>query len=133
MRRAGWQAARAGVVTAAIEEGKAAYGAAGIRWELIGELAVHYKTRAATMQFDIPDGDTFIGGSTWQSLMKGATSLETDYFHGEILLLARLHGLDAPANEFLQVVAARMLRGEVAAGSMTCEALDAEWERTLAG
>ena len=54
------------------------------------------------MQFDIPPDDTFIGGSTWQSLMKGATSLETDYFNGEILLLARFHGLAAPANEFLQ-------------------------------
>jgi 2-dehydropantoate 2-reductase len=115
------------VVAAAIDEGKRAYQAAGIRWEPSPERAEHDKPRFATMQFDIPPNDTFVGGSTWQSLMKGATSLETDYFHGEILLLARLHGLSAPANEFLQRYASRMLRGEVRAGSMTKEQLDAEW------
>jgi 2-dehydropantoate 2-reductase len=116
------------VVAAAIEEGKRAYQAAGIRWEQSDERVATYKPRAARMQFDIPHGDTFLGGSTWQSLMKGATSLETDYFNGEILLLARLHGLPAPANEFLQRYAARMLAGEIAAGSLTIDELDAEWE-----
>ena len=117
------------VVAAAIEEGKKAYQAAGICWEQSPERSERYKARAATMQFDIPSGDTFVGGSTWQSLMKGATSLETDFFNGEILLLARLHGLPAPANEFLQQYATRMLRGEVAAGSRSTDQLDAEWER----
>ena len=117
------------VVAAAIDEGKRAYQVAGIRWEPSSEQAERYKARAATMRFDIPSGDTFVGGSTWQSLMKGATSLETDFFNGEILLLARLHGLPAPANEFLQHYATRMLRGEVAAGSRTTDQLDAEWVR----
>jgi 2-dehydropantoate 2-reductase len=116
------------VVATAIDEGKHAYSAAGISWEHSAERAEHYKGRAATMKFDIPPDDTFVGGSTWQSLMKGATSLETDYFHGEILLLARLHGLSAPANAFLQRFASRMLRGEVVAGSMTTGQLDAEWD-----
>lgn len=119
---------RAGVVAVAIEEGKAAYQAAGIRWEQPSERSERYKARTATLQFDIPSGDTFIGGSTWQSLMKGATSVETDFFNGEIVLLARLHGRRAPANVFLQQYAARMLRGEVAAGSRTIDQLDAEWE-----
>ncbi len=117
------------VVAAAMEEGRRAYQAAGVRWEQSPERAEQYKVRAATMQFDIPPGDTFLGGSTWQSLMKGAGSLETDYFNGEILLLARLHGLQAPANVFLQQYAARLLRGEVAVGSLTIDRLDAEWER----
>jgi 2-dehydropantoate 2-reductase len=118
------------VVAVAIDEGKRAYQAAGIRWEQPSERAELYKQRAAAMQFDIPPGDTFVGGSTWQSLMKGATSLETDYFNGEILLLARLHGLPAPANEFLQLYATRMLGGEVAPGSLTTDQLDAEWEKS---
>jgi 2-dehydropantoate 2-reductase len=80
------------------------------------------------MQFHIPEGDTFTGGSTWQSLMKGASSVETDYFTGEILLLSRLHGLAAPANEFLHDLAARMLAREFPPGSRTLEQLDAEWE-----
>ena len=121
------------VVAAAIEEGKRAYGAAGIRWEQSPDRAELYKPRAAQMQFDIPAGDTFLGGSTWQSLMKGATSLETDYFNGEILLIARLHGLPAPANEFLQAYAVRMLHGEVKAGSMTTDQLDAEWQGAISG
>jgi 2-dehydropantoate 2-reductase len=116
------------VVAAAIEEGKSAFAAAGIRWEQPPARVDHYKGRSATMQFDIPTGDTFIGGSTWQSLMKGASSLETDYFNGEIIMLGRLHGIATPANEFLQGYAARMLREEIPAGSMTADQLDAEWQ-----
>ena len=119
------------VTAAAIDEGKSVYAAAGIRWEQTPERVAHYKERAATMQFDIPAGDTFVGGSTWQSLMKGATTLETDFFNGEILMLGRLHGVPTPTNEFLQRYAARMLRGEVKAGSVTTEDLDAAWHAAL--
>lgn len=37
------------------------------------------------------------GGSTWQSLVRGAT-VESEFLNGEIVLLARLHGREAPAN-----------------------------------
>jgi 2-dehydropantoate 2-reductase len=121
----GGRAAKAAV--AAIEEGKQAYGAAGIRSEPSPDTAARYKERFASMQFRIPEGETFTGGSTWQSLMKGAASVETDYFTGEILLLARLHGIAAPANEFLADLARRMLSREVAPGSRTVEQLDADW------
>lgn len=116
------------VVAAAIEEGKRAYQAAGIRWEQPPERAERYKARAETMQFDIPAGDTFLGGSTWQSLVKGASTVETDFFNGEIVMLGRLHGLRAPANEFLQHYVARMLREQRRSGSVTTDQLDAEWE-----
>ena len=122
---------RAAVVAAAIDEGKRAYRAAGIRWEQSSERVERYKARAETMQFDIPVGDTFIGGSTWQSLMKGAPTLEIDYFNGEILMVARLHGVPAPANEFLQHYAARLLRGELPPGSVATEVLDGEWNAWL--
>jgi 2-dehydropantoate 2-reductase len=117
------------VAAVAMEEGKRAYEAAGIRWEPSPARAEQYKARAATMQFDLPPGDTFLGGSTWQSLMKGAGSVETDYFNGEILLLARLHGLQAPANEFLQQYTMRLLRGAVPPGSLSTDQLDSEWEQ----
>jgi 2-dehydropantoate 2-reductase len=42
------------------------------------------------------------GNSTWQSLVRGAGSVETDYFNGEIALLGRLHGVPAPINAALQ-------------------------------
>ena len=123
---------RARVVGAAIDEGKRAYEAAGIRWEQPAERIEHYMKRAEAMQFDFPEGDTFIGGSTWQSLVKGATMLETDYFNGEILMLGRLHGVETPTNEFLQHYAARLLRGEMSAGSVTTEQLDDEWQKWVA-
>jgi 2-dehydropantoate 2-reductase len=116
------------VVQAAMDEGERAYRAAGIRWEQTPERVERYKERGKTMQFDIPAGDTFIGGSTWQSLMKGAPTLETDYFNGEILMLGRLHGVPTPTNEFLQAYAARLLRGEIPPGSVSTDRLDAEWQ-----
>jgi 2-dehydropantoate 2-reductase len=46
----------------------------------------------------VPGAPADLGGSTWQSLTRGATRLESDYLNGEIVLLARQHGLDAPLN-----------------------------------
>jgi 2-dehydropantoate 2-reductase len=42
------------------------------------------------------------GGSSWQSLTRGTGSIETDYINGEIVLLARSHGMWAPYNENVQ-------------------------------
>jgi ketopantoate reductase len=63
-------------------------------------------------------GDLLTGGpgvpgapkrsSTWQSLTKGAGSVETDYLTGEVVLLGRLHGVPTPANALLQSLATRM-------------------------
>lgn len=115
------------VVQEAIQEGQRVYQAAGIRWEQTPDRVERYKARAETMRFDIPEGDTFIGGSTWQSLVKGASTLETDFFNGEILMLGRLHDVPTPTNEFLQHYAARLLRGEMPPGSVSADQLDADW------
>jgi 2-dehydropantoate 2-reductase len=58
------------------------------------------------------DGDRWQGGSSWQSLARGAGSIETDYLNGEIVLLGRLHGVPTPVNELLQ----RLAREAAAAG-----------------
>lgn len=42
------------------------------------------------------------GGSTWQSVTRGDRGVEIDYLAGEIVLLARLHGVPAPVNEAVQ-------------------------------
>lgn len=42
------------------------------------------------------------GGSTWQSLVRGAGSVEADHLNGEIVLQARLLGGQAPVNEALR-------------------------------
>ena len=48
--------------------------------------------------------------STWQSGARGHTQVETDWFNGEIVLQARLHGLRAPVNEMIQRVTAEHAR-----------------------
>ncbi len=57
------------------------------------------------------------GGSTWQSLRRGTGALETDYLNGEIALLARLHGVECPANVLLQAAANDAARRRLAPGS----------------
>ncbi|MFJ4713939.1 ketopantoate reductase family protein [Streptomyces sp. NPDC088785] len=48
------------------------------------------------------DGAPRGGGSTWQSLDRGAGSVEVDWLNGEIGLLGRLHGVPTPVNDVLQ-------------------------------
>lgn len=48
--------------------------------------------------------------STWQSVARGHTQVETDWFNGEIVLQARLHGQNAPVNELIQRVTAEHAR-----------------------
>jgi 2-dehydropantoate 2-reductase len=50
------------------------------------------------------------GGSTWQSLVRGSGSVETDYLTGEIVLQGRLHGVATPVNELLQRLANQLSR-----------------------
>ncbi len=115
------------VVAVAIEEGRRVFDASGIRYRQTGEVKERMRDRVAMMQFDIPEGDTFLGGSTWQSLAKGATTLETDYFNGEINLLGRMHGIATPANLFLQQLATTMLHEKTPPGSLSTADLDAEY------
>lgn len=49
-------------------------------------------------------------GSTWQSVQRGHTDVETDWFNGEIALQARLLGLPAPVNEIIQRITAEHAR-----------------------
>lgn len=64
------------------------------------------------------------GGSTWQSLARGAGAIETDYLNGEIVLLGRQLGIPTPVNETLQRVANRMAADRRPPGSMTLEELE---------
>jgi 2-dehydropantoate 2-reductase len=66
-------------------------------------------------------GEPRPGGSTWQSLRRGAGSIETDYLNGEIVLLGRLHGIPTPANETVQALANELSRTAKAPGSVPME------------
>ncbi len=69
------------------------------------------------------------GGSSWQSLRRGAGSIESDYLNGEIVLLGRLHDVPTPVNALLQqrareAATARLAPGTLPAGDFLAQ-LDA--------
>jgi 2-dehydropantoate 2-reductase len=57
------------------------------------------------------------GGSSWQSLARGTGTIEADQLNGEIVLLARLHGVAAPLNEQVRQLANRFARERREPGS----------------
>jgi 2-dehydropantoate 2-reductase len=123
-------------VKAAQVEAKLVYDAAGVRcYEDIASKAdvEAYAARRASMQLRAVDGVAFSGGSTWQSLARGATSLETDYFNGEVVLLGRLHGFATPHNAFLQRLAASLVRVSSAPQTMTVEQVEERWRSETGG
>jgi 2-dehydropantoate 2-reductase len=65
------------------------------------------------------------GGSTWQSLARGAGRTEADYLNGEVVLLGRLHGVPTPMNAALQRLARHLAATGAPAGSMTPADVDA--------
>jgi 2-dehydropantoate 2-reductase len=86
---------------AARNEAEAAFTAAGCAW--VGEA--EWTAARHGLRVEPVAGRPRDGSSSWQSLARGG-SLETDYLNGEIALLARLHGTDAPVNAALQRAAA---------------------------
>lgn len=78
------------------------------------------------------DGRSRPGGSTWQSLARAAGSVETDYLNGEIVLLARTHGLPAPANATLQRLVTAHVREQRPPGSLTAAELTAQIDAAAA-
>jgi 2-dehydropantoate 2-reductase len=56
------------------------------------------------------DGRPRGGGSTWQSIARGAGSVETDYLNGEVALRGRLVGVPTPVNDLLQALARESLQ-----------------------
>ncbi|HXZ67871.1 MAG TPA: ketopantoate reductase C-terminal domain-containing protein, partial [Alphaproteobacteria bacterium] len=71
-------------------------------------------------------GHAHPGGSSWQSLARGAGSIETDYLNGEISLLGRLHGVKTPVNDYFGALAAEMVRTGAVAGSIDASRVERE-------
>ncbi|MDX3233895.1 ketopantoate reductase family protein [Streptomyces sp. ME19-01-6] len=63
------------------------------------------------------------GGSSWQSLVRGAGTVEADYLNGEIVLLGRLHGVPTPVNEALRRTANECARERRTPGTITAAQL----------
>ncbi len=96
-------------------EGEAVLAAAGIAWRDVGQADPR---REALMRTGEVPGAARVGSSTAQSLARGTGSVETDFLNGEIALLARLHGAEAPANAWMTGLAARLAREGLAPGSV---------------
>jgi 2-dehydropantoate 2-reductase len=105
------------------DEGVATLRAAGIPFVDAEEDAAR---RGDHMRMRPIDGQRRGGGSTWQSLTRGLSSVETDYLNGEIVMLGRLHGVPTPANELMQRVTSRAAREGVQAGSVSPDELLAQ-------
>jgi 2-dehydropantoate 2-reductase len=112
-------------------EAEAVYRAAGIAWREVGHSDPR---RAELMRHGSVSGVSRAGGSTTQSLARGAGSVETDYLNGEIVLLGRLHGVPVLANAYFLDLSARMVRDGLKPGMISsaeikaglAAALDAE-------
>jgi 2-dehydropantoate 2-reductase len=114
-------AARSDLAKAARAEGESCLRAAGLDFASMDEDAD--RRRAL---FPTPNAVGSVervkrsgGGSTWQSLARGADSVEVGYLNGEIVLLGRLSGVPTPVNELLQRRVARAVRDGSSPGAVT--------------
>jgi 2-dehydropantoate 2-reductase len=102
------------------EEAAACYAAAGIEWtqpdEYQRRVSDHYRSQPI-------DGKARGASSTWQSVLRGHSTIEVDYLNGEICLLGRLHGVATPYNDLVRRQAVAMAAGLAQPGSMTVEEL----------
>jgi 2-dehydropantoate 2-reductase len=79
----------------------------------------------ANMRFSEVEGVARPGGSTVQSLVRGANSLEVDDLNGEIVLLGRLHRVPTPVNAMLQELGKRLVADKTPPGSIPLADLEA--------
>jgi len=72
--------------------------------------AAQEKERRGDVLQPRPSGQPPRGGSTWQSLARGADGTEVDHLTGEIVLQGRLHGILTPVNALLLETAHDLVR-----------------------
>jgi 2-dehydropantoate 2-reductase len=101
-------------------EGKEALAAAGIEAVSSEE---DRERRGDHLQMAATASGEWQGGSSWQSLARGAGSIEAEYLNGEIALLGGLHGVPTPVNELLQRLALRAASEGTPPGSVSLEEL----------
>ncbi len=95
---------------AARREGAEVLRAAGID---VASAEEDRERRADNLRLVTTPSGEWRGGSSWQSLARGAGSIEAEYLNGEIVLLGRLHGVPTPVNAVLQEAAVEAaLRGD---------------------
>lgn len=94
------------ILAAIRREGVAALNAAGIAFASDAEDLVR---RGPEQRIHPIKGVAREGSSTWQSLARGG-AIEVDHLTGEIVRLARAHGVPAPVNEYFLALAEELAR-----------------------
>ena len=107
------------LIERAQQEGREVLRAAGI--EFTDENVADLRGRWERWQVGEIEGRPRGGGSTWQSVVRGTGSVETDYLTGEIVLRGRLIGAPTPVNELLQALARETVRDRHEPGWITAE------------
>jgi 2-dehydropantoate 2-reductase len=105
------------------QEGTAALAAAGIE---VASAEEDRERRADNLQMAPTSSGEWQGGSSWQSLARGAGSIEAEFLNGEIALLGRLYGVPTPVNALLERLALRAAAERQPPGTWTIEALSIE-------
>jgi 2-dehydropantoate 2-reductase len=90
------------VARAAQKEGETVLRAAGIA---VASVEEDRERRGDLVQIGTTTSVPRSGGSSWQSLARGAGSIEAEFLNGEIVLLGALHGVATPVNAALQMLA----------------------------
>jgi 2-dehydropantoate 2-reductase len=100
------------------EEGMRCLEAAGIAFVTARELVERCRRSSSLGEVA---GHPRLGGSSWQGVMRGRRSTETDFLNGEIVLLGAQHGVPTPLNRAVQRLAHRAVREGLAPGRTTIE------------
>ena len=85
-------------------EGTQALAAAGID---VASKEEDRERRADNLKLATTSTGEWRGGSSWQSLARGAGSIEAEFLNGEIVMLGRMHGVPTPVNALLERLAVR--------------------------
>jgi 2-dehydropantoate 2-reductase len=101
-------------------EGREALAAAGIA---VASSEEDRERRGDLLQIAPTTSGEWQGGSSWQSLARGAGSIEAEFLNGEIVLLGGLHGVATPVNAVLQRLAVRAAAEGAGAGAWKIEEL----------
>ena len=104
------------------EEARVCFEAAGLPCASSDD--VRERLEGAYRMAEVPGFDRG-GGSTWQSLERGAGDVETAYLNGEIVALGRAHGVPTPINAALVDAMDLALQEGAAAGGWGIDRLRA--------
>ena len=109
------------------DEARRVWRAAGIDFEESEEFAARRERRYhGSNRWPKGHGSPSRGGSSWQSLVRGAGSVESEFLNGEVVQLGRLLGIPAPCNEVLWRRAEQMARDRTQPGRYSIAELTRE-------